>query len=462
MKAVKDLHRLLAKALEEARLEVCRRMNEKGYPLTVPYSQPVVVTNADGSGWRSDYREIHVSGLHDLSAMIAVSDRSGPFTSVAFGDQIQELAESLAETHLGQAREYGVYPQATGAEGVMARCLSPLVATYLRRLTDLNERDPELVRELAGELTAIITNEDVTHVRQLAIAGVRPKGELSHRGVLLRPLDEIERGAIVAHQNAAVATNIVVQSDFVVPTRLDIFMPSALLGVETKRARDHVDGSTLLERVLLALLVFGFKVGGSSVVEYERPKWAAQGFSIGGRIPLSERAGLDTEISQQALEAVVEFALRTPEFAGDESSRESIVLHRTLVGGGAQSSEAGFLDFMIALEGALLAGVQVELSFRFALYGALFLRDDRDPIETYAALRHMYKVRSRLVHGTPTRKTDRATASKDAEELAYAVVKKAVTTGWPSAEELERVALTVTGRELEAERSATTEGEQAD
>jgi hypothetical protein len=104
----------------------------------------------------------------------------------------------------------------------------------------------------------------------------------------------------------------------------------------------------------------------------------------------------------------------------------------------------GFLDFAIALEAALLSGMEDELSYRFRLYGALFLRDELSPTETFDRLKNMYRFRSSLVHGNKSKKMkaeDVARATTDAPILAKAVIRKAIEVGWPDQKVLDGIAL---------------------
>jgi hypothetical protein len=146
-------------------------------------------------------------------------------------------------------------------------------------------------------------------------------------------------------------------------------------------------------------------------------------------------------LSESEFRDVVDLAYKTPEFGGAEGSGREIVLFRILRGLGMHWQESGFLDFAIALEAALLAGSSTELSYRFSLYGALFLRDEREPQDTFDRLKNVYDVRSRLVHGSKVNKAHRQAADTDAADLARAIVRKAVESGWPDPETLDRQAV---------------------
>lgn len=109
--------------------------------------------------------------------------------------------------------------------------------------------------------------------------------------------------------------------------------------------------------------------------------------------------------------------------------------------GCARERDSGFLDFAIALEAALLAGQEVELSYKVSLYGALFLRDVHDPHETFGRLSNIYAVRSKLVHGEPVKAHRRTRAYEDAPLIATAVMRRAVEFGWPDTKSLDEIAL---------------------
>jgi hypothetical protein len=99
------------------------------------------------------------------------------------------------------------------------------------------------------------------------------------------------------------------------------------------------------------------------------------------------------------------------------------------------------LDLVIALEAALLGGAQSELRYRFGLYGALFLRRERDPSATVKDLRDVYDIRSKLVHGTPISAEKRHAGEELARDLPTAVIRAAIETGWPQATDLDRAAI---------------------
>jgi hypothetical protein len=188
----------------------------------------------------------------------------------------------------------------------------------------------------------------------------------------------------------------------------------------------------------LAAFLLGFDLSGAgTVVSFDRPVWVAQGlshspFSLGVKFGVQAR-----DITRDDFEAIVTLAYKIPEFTENERSPHEIVLHRVERGCSAEVKGAGFLDCVIALEAALLGGVDSELSYRFSLYGALFLAETRDVDDTFVRLRNVYDVRSRLVHGSPVNPAKREAATNDAQEFARAVVLKSVESGWPDTKDLD-------------------------
>ena len=178
-------------------------------------------------------------------------------------------------------------------------------------------------------------------------------------------------------------------------------------------------------------------------VAFDEPQWISQGY-LYEPLPVYERVVTETKrLDEGGLAQVVHQAHKIPEFSPAESNRIEIVLHRLLHGCGAPQGESGLLDFCIALESALLGDIRnrTELSYRFALYGALFLRDNLDPARTFDRLRNIYGVRSKLVHGSSIKPTERREAEIDAKQLAIAVVRNAVEAGWPSQAVLDKLAI---------------------
>jgi hypothetical protein len=404
--------------------------------------QMVVIDDPQGTGWSSKWQEVQVNPLRSTEVLIAVRDESIPYVMPGLRDQLLPLAERLnATTDLG-TRPANFLPAASGVDAILARYLASLALDYLQQLRSLRIARPSLVDSLARDLDLLCEPSTVVHTSQLALAGVRVRRAITHRGVTLRPLSPRERGAVLEAQHATWAPSLADTGEFILPRRFEHFAPAVLMETQTTRSREQPqDESRPAHRVALAFFLSGTDISsGGVLVGFDRPRWAAFGMSH-SPFPVSERLfGQERFISAKEFRAIVDLAHQIPRFGAEGSGRD-IVLFRVLRGCGRHWQESGFLDFAIALEAALLGGVKAELAYRFSLYGALYLRDERDPGETFRKLRNIYEVRSRLVHGGRVKADDRAAAERDAADLAKAVTRKAVQVGWPDREELDEVAL---------------------
>jgi hypothetical protein len=222
-----------------------------------------------------------------------------------------------------------------------------------------------------------------------------------------------------------------------------MFMPSALIEISVSRSLDkQFDRSSLPLKVALSFFLSGYDLGGpGTIAHFDSPPWASLGRNH-TPFPVNEKATpTSATLTDDEFRNIVDLANKIPDFGGEESGGREVVLHRVLRGCGLRWLEPNFLDFAIALEAALLQNSTTELSYRFGLYGALFLREELDPQETFKRLRNIYTVRSKTVHGGSISPQMRNDAHKDAAELARAVTRKAIETQWPNPKTLDAIAL---------------------
>jgi hypothetical protein len=408
--------------------------------MSIPSTQRIVVDNA--GGWQTERRTGTVSGLQSFEAQLAARDETMPFALIGLRDQLEPLAKYLERTTRLGLRQTGMWPSLTGVEAILARYLNPFAMRYMTLLKRLNKAEPRLVERLIVELDDLCDSKRISRADQLAIVGVKPARQLNHRGVSIRPLSPVERGVVLEDRNNVPAQQHL-ETDFIPPHRFEILLPSALIQISTTRlSTENPSLSTLPNRIALALFLSGYEFSSSGILlSFDQPRWVSAGFSQ-SPFPASEKAGIvDQRITQKKFEAVIDLAHRIPIFSGTEGNAREIALFRVLRGCGMHWQESGFLDFAIALEAALLGKSTTELSYKFSLYGALFLSEERDPEETFEALRLVYKLRSDLVHGGRIRVEDLNIATQKAGEIAKAVVRRAIKTGWPKQAELDELAL---------------------
>jgi hypothetical protein len=430
-------------ALEAARREVVTRMEAKGHPLSLVIDRMAVLDNDDLTGWSTEWRQHEVSGLRNHAVQVDIGDDTVPGRVLGLRPQLLPLAERLdQESDLG-TRPAWLYPESSGVDPILTRYVVPLAMRYLIGLRTLAQDEDALINSLTTELLQLIEPDSVSQLRQLPLAGIGVDAQYAHRDVTIRPLTELERGTI-ARRDTVNMDDITAQVGEFQPSINHIFVsPRVLVEITTTRPRSEMnDQSTLARRVALAILLDGHEIAGHGIVRaFDLPIWASPGIS-GQPLPLGESLTGEVAILTEAdWERIVDLALKIPDFGPSETSRQEIVLQRLLRGFGASWQDAGFLDFVVCLEAALLGVDRDELTYRFKLYGSLFLRDRYDPKETFDRLGKIYKVRSKLVHGSPVAPATYQEVRKDAKELAVAVVKKCVEDGWPSRDALNEIAL---------------------
>jgi hypothetical protein len=156
---------------------------------------------------------------------------------------------------------------------------------------------------------------------------------------------------------------------------------------------------------------------------------------------LGQSFGASLTLDEAQFHSAIDLAHEMSDFSTEERTPHDIALSRLLRACGAAPMAPSFLDYAVALEAALLSGSNGELSFRFALYGALFLSPERETIDTYEKLKRIYKHRSNLIHGNVIKTAELHAIQTDAADLAKAVVLKSLRQGWPNGSALETLAV---------------------
>jgi Apea-like HEPN len=437
---------LLNTGLEAARAEVARRLKVNDLPLSFTIQELVVSDPVEGNGWQSNVQDTQVGGLYHDEVLRRVGDDTVPLAILGLREQLTPLADYLAESTDLATRRYGVFsgPGISSVDVVLTRCISPLATYYLRSLSDLSNREDDLVSRLGAELGRLVTGDTVDRVFHLPVSGVRPENHLHYRGVSIRALSPRERGAWVELNLPIRNIPVIRGTDYRPHVPFPNFAPSTLLEIVSARPVEQQRYDFRLpSKIVLAFFLAGYDLNGPGyITNFDWPAWAANG-RWNTPFPLSAKinAVKDVVITEDSLKEVVDLAYKLPDFGSAETSGKEVVLSRALKAFGAPSGGSEFLDLAIALEAALLAGTQAELSYRFSLYGALFLRGQLDPTETFDRLKNIYNVRSALVHGGKVKSDALTRATRDAPELVKAVIVTAVRTGWPSTANLDHAAL---------------------
>lgn len=437
------LRELLDQALRACQAEVVRRLHGAGLALSVEIAQPVV-TRTD-SNLHVGVQKRVANSLHDFRSLIAIGDDSVPGVSLGFREQLSDLADELLRTTDLASRPAMFMPALEGPDAILARYLSPLARSYLMRVGDLESPDVALVDELAMELNHVCNDERVTRSYQVFLAGLRPLGQFEHRGVRLRELIPEEQGAAAAATLPSMESNQAWDRGVIFPTRMETFAPETMLEIRVSgQALGGSDDSTLLNRVLLALFLKGYEVASNGLCSYkDMPEWVSIGHGFLPSLVQHKNSHSSAEIDETTFLETVDLAHLMPDFSARATTSRAICLFRALRAFGLHWQESPFLDFMIALEAALLPEITGELTYRFSLYGALFLResDDENAQDNFQRLKRIYGVRSKMVHGGVVSTADLDDASNDARTLVRKIVARAVSEGWPDPGRLDTRAL---------------------
>jgi hypothetical protein len=404
-----------------------------------------VTQNDPNGGFVLGEEEVAVSPLLDPEVALIFRTDDGPLRTREARRAITALAEHLASTtDIGDRPTPFGLNESDKVQAIADRIVTPLVLHHLKGLSDLSCDDDALIGVAQDELEDFSNATSATVIDQIAIRGPRPERSLTWRGVTLRPLSPAERGAAAEATLVSGPITTAGVSDFVIPRKLQTFFPTALLEVSQKVSWDWYSKEHPVEQVnqlVLAFLIEDFGIGTSeSLATFSRPVWANTGI-LSRRFPMSEGRGVsERSIDLSEFRKVVELASQIPPFGSDERSPKEVCLYRALRGAGGQPGHSGLLDFTISLEAALLPKIDSELSYRFRLYGSLFLRHSLPPGATFKELGSVYKARSKLIHGEVLKRGERSKAEASARRLALAVIGRSVEVGWPRPSELDGLA----------------------
>jgi Apea-like HEPN len=436
------LQALAGRCLKNAREWTVRRLRDQGLPTSVTVERTIVVEYGEGS-WGTESEVCQASAFQQPGIPSAIRQPSDHLAYGTFLEQLTPLALLVDEmSDLGEPQKEGFMPSLTGPDGIIQRNLAGMCVAYLAGLSDLDIPDPSALERLASELVELCSRKDIARVHQLVISGVLVDEPIDPcNDVRIRALSPSERGSVVERQTAGLSSGPSHHIELAIPGPGSLFNPTALLEVMSTHSKDRPhEEAGLMAAVCLSLYLHGFDLQSMGVVtSFEIPKWASSSIR-GNSFPLGRKdlPGEQRTISPNDFATVVELATKIPDFSA-ESNGHQIALSRVLRG--CATPDSGLLDFAIALEAALLGDANSELAYRFALYGALFLAGERSPEETFKRLASLYRIRSKLVHGSRVNDQERRIAEQDAGQLAKAVVLRALEHGWPSKRQLDKKAL---------------------
>lgn len=339
--------------------------------------------------------------------------------------------------------DFGVEP----ARWIQVFLLDSLRADYLVALGMFDRSDRDKAAQLATGLLSLLATETLEAVEAVPAAGLQLEGPaLTAHGEWLhgtvRPLTPSELGSLWGARHSPA----IFQIDRFGRRRFGIVGERVAVEARMrfKKSEDLHTGMHThlpLKRLMLAMKLLGFDVSGEGLVI----RWTEPGPSFyggaGGSKLMKSGSVTKSVIAEKDFRRAVSLAERIPVDAfHSPRKRQDVALHR--IDRCLSEDRAGdaLVDGVIALEALFLPeSNQGELSFRLKLFGSHFLGSDQATRkQVFDHLDHIYKVRSKLVHGlkSPTAE-ELKMASAYVKDIASRVVIKSLEEGFPDQRKLQ-------------------------
>ncbi len=436
------LRLLVRESLESARATVVARLLVHNLPTSIP-TEVLVVELGQGVQYETHNEVRQTASINDIAVAKTISPKGLPW-EFGIADKLLPLAEFInASTDLASRNEVlaAALPDETREATIVRKFLDPMSRSYLYSLADLAIPDDRAIEGLTKELEQVIAERKPRYRFQLHLSGLLLDETIRDGNVTLRPLNKFELGFLSKLLYPYPIGAGMTEQGLLMPSLPTSSLPTSLIEVELPVDYPFQDGfgdADILHRFVLACSLNGIEIGGTGFMMAGRhPRWIdpstfekpspVVGRFVATRVPMT----------QLQFTELISLARRMPVLSESSNSNRAIALYRALRGLMARFGEGdGFLDFAIALEALLLAGENSELSFRFAFYGAAFLKRIRLHAETFKSLRTVYRVRSKLVHGLKYTDSDRAEAGRLAMELTQHILLEALNRDWPDANKL--------------------------
>lgn len=326
-------------------------------------------------------------------------------------------------------------------------------AEYARNLQDLAVGDRNLANEIADELIEFIEKEETVWLTTVILAGITTQSDLvKYENVSITKLTGAQSGAEARWPEHSTRTRenrpVAVFPENFAP------IPSHVLTIEQKAKDKHAEIQTPPESTLLQRVIVGLELLGASpttihkrVASYRMPDWIFGGvYGVPhAYIPTNEFIRQPyIQIDEDLLKKAMELAKKIQDSAiGNPKSSHDTSIHRFMLGAARERNVDGLIDYIIALEAAIV-GKGTEIGFRFRHFGAAFIGSNKQDREAIAKkLKQLYNLRSRLVHGDgkyPSQKEINDGAEK-ARKLCEQVLSKCLIEGWPTQEQFEEMLL---------------------
>lgn len=442
------------------RARVAELYQRAGEPLSVEIELPTVELGDDWpSGWSGATSSVEVSAMFNPASKSQIVEQLPLILEAGSGPIAEALAERCRATlafSRGPVRSYRDAVEAVEsapARFVQEAYLVPAVTSYLQRLQTLATDAHGLAEEIARDLVEFAASESISYLTTIPVAGFPLETDgLSASAVRVRRLNPEEAGAHMLGDRTGMSR--LPRSDFPAPLRWALTPATHAVELVVTKGKDERQGYEGIPgyRLVLALGLLGFRLSGPGAsFTTPTPRWA-HGWSTSLPVPLApERAAEITSISAAELEEALGLAdaLVGMEVRTKPTTSREVAIHRFALALGRSNPADRLLDAVTALEALLLPSTDAgEFSFKFRLHGALFVGETTEGRrEAFDALRVVYGVRSKLVHGSrkPPAPQDLAKAAKVAVDLAGVALTRALREFWPSDDDFVAMALAVDG-----------------
>lgn len=402
MNAGQIVEKLVA-VMETVRQAAVEAANALGIPLTHEVTVLTVRFDEEGTGWSGGDETVVESCLQDDDARQRILDAAFGATSDATQNAAGALVAAFGYPPVPQ-NVWSAKPE--GSEPALwtdKHVVRPTVAEYLRLLRSLDTPDADIATQVAIDLVSHARDKQYEVVISLLVDGLETGADIVEvEGLRVRRLDRFEAGA-------AAAVHLRRRRDFDdwhLPTHLAFTGTAPRHVIQVRRRTDSEGvrrgiGGGGITAVVLAFELLGFDLAGTGFYsEVPQPRWLA-GASRGAPIQIASHSGDSRSIDAGDLASVWELVAKLPDGAGDHpTTPETFALHRFMLGCARRDAVDAVVDFVIAMEAVLLRGQQGEPTFRFAAQGGAFLEPPGPARrKAFEDLRHLYAIRSDIVHG---------------------------------------------------------------
>jgi hypothetical protein len=311
--------------------------------------------------------------------------------------------------------------------------VQPALLHHLKRLVDLDDI-ATIARAFVDEVLAVAGMKELHYLSVIPLNGIELEGNehaLDEGSVRMRQLSDAEQGQWWQGDGVWQADRMVVPPEVLLELRY--------AGPRCDWYHPPRDRAALF---VCALHLHGYEVAGSVVAESPEPIWV-HGVRHSGpiNIPRYPRA-VRTLTAEGFREVVATARLMEKDYnLNQPASTKDLSLHRFALGIARDDAADAVLDFTIALESLLLPydedARKGELAYRFRIHGAHYIADTPgERRSVFKALRDIYEMRSRLVHGgnypTPAQVQSARVLAHDLSRrgLIRAVQEGFPTVGW--------------------------------